>query len=197
MNVMSAKQTMIFSFYVSMLAPWEKHSWCFCFFSSLPCTCRKSGLTHSSSVYWWETECNKEQALSKYLEFSKSCFNFYKAWSQSVLQTAPVCTLAITRRLSGAGSPWCTPANTRAGSHQLCLAPSTTSLWHKGISSTKRAKRVNWQHALVPRKYEQELEKAQEWRFTFKHIWKTCNHLGPEVRQTRQILGTTVLGFPE
>lgn len=38
MEVMNAKQTMIRSFPVSMLAPQEKHDWQFCFLRSFNCT---------------------------------------------------------------------------------------------------------------------------------------------------------------
>lgn len=194
---MSAKQTMICSFSVSMLAPQEKHSWHFCSLSSLPCTRRRSGLT-LYSIYRRENECNQKLALSKYLEFRKSCFQFYKAWSQNAAADSlrhtlpPVCILASTR--SGAGSPLVHNCKHCQGrSHfNSALPQAPQRLWQKGISSTKRGKRVNWQHVLVPRKYEKELEKAQEWRFTFKHIWKICNHSAPEVRQTRSVLGTTV-----
>lgn len=135
MNVMSAKQTMICSFSVGMLAPREKHSWYFCFFSSLPCTCRRSGLT-LYSVYWWETECNKKQALSKYLGFRKSCFNFYKAWSQnaaagSLCYRLPlVCIWASVRRSVWGWQPLVHTCKlchfTHRRSLQLCLVPSTT-----------------------------------------------------------------------
>lgn len=43
MNVMSAKQTMICSFSVSMLVPQEKHSWYFCVSSA-------ASLVHAEEV---------------------------------------------------------------------------------------------------------------------------------------------------
>lgn len=166
---MSAKQTMICSFSVSMLVPQEKHSWYFCVSSAASLVHAEEVVSLFYSVYWWENECNKKQAFSKYLGFRKSCFDFYKTWSQnaaagSLHHRLPlVCIWASTRRTVWGWQPsvhTCKLCHFTHSTHfSSALPQAPLRLWQKGISSTKRSKWGNWHHVLVPRKYEQELER--------------------------------------